>query len=170
MSIIKGDLLEKGILGFESQDRYSMHYYSNDLVNPHGRGTWETFPFIMIINFKQLSKSIFGLQIDDTISPMGQSIIDKEVYFIIPNTNPELEAELSERYGTNINFDNIRSQLQTILGSSCTIYRYNYCNTKITPSQAIMTPNLSNDDTNISNFIEEKKKLKIVRNFLYQDF
>lgn len=93
-------------------DRSSLHFATNQMVPPHGRGNWETNRYALILNSKDAMDAIFGTEFLDSVVVNGISYRNKDIHFIIPKNdiiqdykNPLLSDKYINKYTKNLLID-----------------------------------------------------------------
>ena len=119
--IISGQLVENGLLGFQTTDRYSFHFHTNELVHPT-RGYWDNYPCAIIIKFNDIKDNIFGTEWIDTVGPMNIDINGKEIYFILPDEN----LESFKAYDPSYDIETVSATLKLAHGND-KVFRYKFC-------------------------------------------
>ncbi len=128
--INSNNINEKILLGWDGPNSdYTMRFAVNELAYPTNEISRESWPFVIITNFKNLHNTTSHDYLSGSNSgPMGENIAGKEVFFIIPNSgNKRLTNRMSKtNAGKPYDFDLVAEKLSHKFGAS-NIFRYNYC-------------------------------------------
>ncbi len=130
--INSNNINEKILLGWDGPNSdYTIRFAENELAYPTNEISSESWPFVIITNFKNLYNTMHGCNghcWEGNKIPMGENIAGKEVFFIIPNSgNKRLTNRMSKTNGgKSYDFDLVAEKLSHKFGAS-NIFRYNYC-------------------------------------------
>ena len=76
--------------------RFSIHLYTNDKVYPHGRGSWEMYNYLIIINLKDIKEHLYSIEWEDTVIIQGIDYKNKEIYVVLPENETEIISRLQK--------------------------------------------------------------------------
>lgn len=90
---------------YDVSNQLSLHAYTNDLVHPHPLGSWELYPYCIILNGKYVIDYIRSIQWIDTDLDYDIDIIgENSCWFVVPKDTYERISKILESLGvTNIN-------------------------------------------------------------------
>jgi hypothetical protein len=70
---------------YNAFSRFSVHFYTNDMVKPlGGRGNWENTNYAIIVKFKDIEDYLYSVNFFDTVGTYGIDYKCKDVYVVTP--------------------------------------------------------------------------------------
>ena len=67
--------------------RFSIHFYANDMVFPHGHGNWEFMEYAIIVKLDDIKDYLYSVNMDDTVGTYGINYKCKDVYVCLPESD-----------------------------------------------------------------------------------
>jgi len=89
------------------ENQLSLHYATNNYVEPTGRGNWELYPYAVIINAADIKKYLRLLDYTDTISDYGYELDGIEICLIVPEDMKEKIIKILNEKWLTKNGENI---------------------------------------------------------------